>query len=95
MSRRPASGSGAVPHTGVMDEQPWPVRLMAALVERWDEFVTTDSFRVHHRLWHPEIARNGAVVGFLATGWVLARSDDASAASFGWDPGRASCKLLE
>ena len=36
-----------------------------------------------------------AMVGFVATGWALARPGDARAASFGCDPGRVYCKLVE
>jgi hypothetical protein len=50
-----------------MDEQPWTVRSMAPLVQRWDEFVTTDRYRVHHELCHPEIARKGSVLRPPAT----------------------------
>jgi|GEM_PF-5371443 len=63
-------------HTGVMDEQPWTVRSTAPLVQRWDEFVTTDRYRVHHELWHPEIERNGGVLRPPATEDAIRATED-------------------
>jgi len=59
-----------------MEEQPWTVRAMSPLVQRWDEFVTTDRYRVHHGLWNPEIARSGSVLRQPATEDAIRTAED-------------------